>query len=82
MKNSKAFILAATLGLSLSAAGCAADVSHRGPIRGGATIQGSESSSQSKQSGSTSGTLSGSGSGSVSGSGSASGGGSVSGSVR
>jgi hypothetical protein len=83
MKNSVRFLLAALLGVSLSA-GCAADVSHRGPIRGEATVQGesSQSSSQNKQSGSASGSVSGSGSGSVSGAGSASGSGGVSGTVR
>ena len=75
------FLITALFGLATLSAGCAArdvDVSHRGPIRGEATVQGDKSTTESQQtqkksSGSTS------GSGSVSGSGSATG--SASGSV-
>lgn len=72
------FVITALFGLATFAAGCAAkdvEVSHRGPIRGEATIQGDKTTTeteqtQKKSSGSTSasGSLSGSGSGSVSGS--------------
>jgi hypothetical protein len=72
------FLITALFGLATLAAGCAAkdvEVSHRGPIRGEATIQGDKTTTeteqtQKKSSGSTSasGSLSGSGSGSVSGS--------------
>jgi hypothetical protein len=67
------FVITAVFGLATFAAGCAAkdvEVSHRGPIRGEATIQGDKTTTQSEE---TQKKSSGSGSGSVSGSGSASG---------
>jgi hypothetical protein len=84
------FVITALFGLATFAAGCAAkdvDISHRGPIRGEATVQGDRTTSESsteqgkRSSGSTSGSVSGSGSASGSGSGSVSGSGSASGSM-
>jgi hypothetical protein len=79
------FLITALFGLAALSAGCAArdvDVSHRGPIRGEATVESDGSTTESQQtqkksSGSTSGSGSVSGTGSVSGSGSGSASGSI-----
>jgi hypothetical protein len=48
MNSRSNYLIIAALALTSLGVGCAADVSHRGPIRGEATVEGDRSSSESQ----------------------------------